>query len=220
MEESRTVGSGRTRETVCSRAHHSRSCVAVKCWTRIYLRQALRLTPFSDLFPGNNPISFSDPFGLQTGVASPTVTTPGAPSPQAVEGVLQSIERAEQAAQSAQRAAQVAETTETAVGRTALVLGLLYLNLALAEHDYNEGKKVCQSYGWCNTPLPGPDAPPLRVAASQGAVQHLKAQPLAGRSCKKGDSDDCTKRSHDEVNWCAASFKDWSPELYRLCVAR
>ena len=139
-------------------------------------------------YAGDNPVGFTDPFGLQYTSTGPTVTTPyvGEPSPAEVN---QAVEAAE--AQMAQRG------VGTTLGRLAGIAGLLYFDLDLGEHVYHLSKDYGVAAGWWKPDDSGPAAPLIRAPASPDVMQLLRqpAPTLAGRYTgrkrRKWNDNDC-----------------------------
>ena len=120
-----------------------------------------------------------------------------------------------------------ANSASEAICASTAVCGLIVLDAGLAVWDGVQLLRLCQAWGSCYpTPLPktNPGENPVPVDLlpyPQPEPQPSPTTSLAGRSCKKrGDPDECTERSGREVTWCTQSFKSWSPELWRLCIAR
>lgn len=163
----------------------------------------------------DSPTNLVDPLGLQSGTATDTLA----------EEVAKYIARLE-----AQLAAEAvpATTPELGAGFAAEVetgvaggpIGVAVLGLAAAGTTAYYGWQAAVAIHHENAAYDESNEAIHKL--NQVLLHHpLKLPNLAGRSCsKKADVDACTKRASEETFWCAASFKDWSPELYQMCVAR
>ncbi len=139
-------------------------------------------------YAGDNPINFSDPFGLQSGVASPPVTTPyaGDPSPGAVEEAIQSVQRAEQAGQATTGLGEIAEAGAT--------VGLVVADFVLAA-------ELGKTIDAINSENATYQAELHQIALWNQAMLRRK---LAGRSCKQKEveRDVCKEIYAEEVARC------------------
>jgi RHS repeat-associated protein len=157
----------------------------------------------------DNPVNFTDLFGLQSPLTASTVTTPYVGEPSAAE-VNQAVEAAE--AQMAQRGAAAT------LGRFAGIAGLLYGDLWLGEHDYYLVKDYGVAAGWWKPDAAGPAAPLIRTLPSEVMASLKQTVPsLAGRKDDAKRRDNCMTQYFFERGVCWNVYKGGPG--YSECIA-
>jgi RHS repeat-associated protein len=119
-------------------------------------------------YAGNNPVTFVDPFGLQSGLATPTTVTvpyPAEPSATAVAEAVEATEATE-ATSAVGEGVGLGATfgAEVETGSMGGPVGVLVaVDVGLGAYDYNKFRDLCTAseWGWCS-----------------------RSPSLAGRSCK------------------------------------